>query len=371
MTTVPVSTTDPAQEAPPAYAFAIGWLMLPMLALAGWAGGGWVALVPLVGFGVPAVLDRLTPLNRENPNLAAATDHEQWTTHRIAIVVWPFLQLAALVTALAIAGRTEHFSTGESFLLFIVLGTITGAVGIVHAHELMHKQGRLERFLGDVLMAMTLYSHFRTSHLHIHHRYVATPRDVVTARYGENFYAFLWRILPGSLSSAWRMEAERLRQRKMSPWSASNPFWTYFALQAAMLLMAFAIAGGFGVLLFLTQAVIAIIYLEATNYIEHYGLMRREIAPGRYEPVALHHSWDSAHRFTNYLLINLPRHPDHHYRPDRDYQLLQTYRYERAPQMPHSYPVMVALAFVPPVWMRMMNPRVRKWRARFQTEATP
>lgn len=351
---------------PPVTAFALSWLMLALLAFAAWRGGWWIALVPFLGFGVPALLDRLTPLNLDNPALSNDAGQEGWTAHRLAIAIWPALQFITLLAALWLTCRTDHLSTLNAFALFAVIGTITGAIGIVYAHELMHRQGRLERFLGDCLMAMVFYSHFRSEHLQVHHRYVGTPRDTVTAREGENLFAFYARVVPASLVSAWQAEADRLRQRGRPLSHRSNPFWTYLALQGAMVALALVIGGWKGLALLITQAAMAIIYLEATNYIEHYGLMRREIAPGRYEPVALHHSWNSSHRFTNYMLINLPRHPDHHFRPDRDYQLLQTYTSDSAPQMPHSYPVMVALAFVPPVWMRMMNPRVLKWRARFQ-----
>ncbi|WP_404326867.1 fatty acid desaturase [Aerophototrophica crusticola] len=48
------------------------------------------------------------------------------------------------------------------------------------------------------------------------------------------------------------------------------------------------------------------------NYVEHYGLERRPTRPGAYEPVRPRHSWDSAHRLTNWTLFNLGLHADHH-----------------------------------------------------------
>mgnify|MGYP006218175699 CR=1 FL=1 len=39
--------------------------------------------------------------------------------------------------------------------------------------------------------------------------------------------------------------------------------------------------------------------------------------------------------------------------------------YDEAPQLPFSYPVMIALATNPPLWFRIMNPRVDCWRQIF------
>ena len=123
-----------------------------------------------------------------------------------------------------------------------------------------------------------------------------------------------------------------------------------------------------GLLLWLYQALVAIWYLELINYVEHYGLTRKHLGEGRYEHVLPRHSWNSAHMASNWLLINLQRHSDHHYKPDRRYPLLQTYREEEAPALPSGYPVIAAAALIPPLWFRMMNPRVRKWRKMYYPE---
>jgi alkane 1-monooxygenase len=119
-----------------------------------------------------------------------------------------------------------------------------------------------------------------------------------------------------------------------------------------------------GVGLFLWQAFIAIWQLELVNYIEHYGLTRRHLGAGKYEHVLPRHSWNSDFKASNWLLINLQRHSDHHTKPDRRFPLLQTYDEERAPQLPYGYPVMTVLAMVPPLWKRVMNRRVKAWRKR-------
>ena len=250
------------------------------------------------------------------------------------------------------------------------VGVLSGTIGITYAHELVHQRTRLDRRIGDWLLAMVLYSHFRSEHLLVHHRHVATPRDPATARYNEGFHRFYPRVVAGSLVSAFRAERDMLA-RKGLPWRhRSNPFWGYAARQAALLALAAWIGGWAGLGLFVLQAATAIWQLELVNYVEHYGLSRRPLGAGRYEPVRPHHSWNAAHRVSNWLLINLQRHSDHHTKPDRPFPLLQTYPETEAPQLPAGYAAMTALAMVPPLWRRVMNPRVRAWRRRFYPDVT-
>ena len=137
-----------------------------------------------------------------------------------------------------------------------------------------------------------------------------------------------------------------------------------------MVLLAVLIGGWIGLLVFLYQAFIAISHLELTNYVEHYGLTRKHLGNGKYEHVQPHHSWNADHRASNWLLINLQRHSDHHYKPNRRFPLLQTYDAATAPQLPFGYPVMVLSALSPRLWKRTMNPRVRAWRDKYYPEIT-
>ena len=95
------------------------------------------------------------------------------------------------------------------------------------------------------------------------------------------------------------------------------------------------------------------------NYLEHYGLLRQRVNSGgreRYERVEPRHSWNSNNVATNVLLYHLQRHSDHHANPTRRYQALRDFR--EAPALPTGYAGMILLALVPPVWRRVMDPRV-------------
>ncbi|WP_126975156.1 alkane 1-monooxygenase [Frigidibacter oleivorans] len=348
--------------------FWLSLLTLPLLAVGAVRGGWTVALLPLYGWALISILDRLIGQNEANPDPDTPEAELFW--YRLITLVWPPLQLAAIFGTIAFVTRTGHLGLAEQLGLFFGMGVISGTVGIVYAHELLHQKNRLERTLGDLLLASVLYSHFRSEHLLVHHRHVGTPRDAVTARYNEGFHRFLWRVLRDCPRSAWRAEVQMLARAGRGRFDARNPFWRYAALQAAMLATALAVGGWQGLGLFLFQAASAVWQLELTNYIEHYGLTRRHLGEGRYEHVLPRHSWNAAQTASNWLLINLQRHSDHHFKPDRRFPLLQTYAEEEAPQLPLGYPAMAALAMVPPAWRRVMNPRVRAWRRRFYPDVT-
>lgn len=341
--------------------FWVSLFLIPLMVMVIQWGGWSILLIVAVTWWLFPALDMVFGRNRANPDEAALSGYLFW--YRAITLVWTPLQFLLVFGVIAyLASGPAHLGAGEHIALAAALGVITGMVGINYSHELMHRANRLERDLADVLLAMVLYSHFRTEHLVVHHIHVATPRDPVTARYNEGFHRFFPRVLVQCFRSAWRAEAGRLQKRGLPVWHRSNPFWRYVALQAAMVGLAYLLGGGWGVVLFAVQAFVAVLHLEITNYIEHYGLTRAYQGDGKYEHVKPHHSWNSDHRATNWLLINLQRHSDHHYRPDRVYPLLQTYDDAEAPQLPFGYPVMGILALCPPLWRRVMNPKVRDWR---------
>jgi alkane 1-monooxygenase len=157
--------------------------------------------------------------------------------------------------------------------------------------------------------------------------------------------------------------------RKNLPWHhRSNPIWRYAVLQITFLVLAVWVGGWAGLGLFLVQAFTAMWQLELVNYVEHYGLTRKHLGDGKYEHVLPRHSWNASQLASNWLLINLQRHSDHHYKPDRRFPLLQTYDEDDAPQLPYGYPIMTTAAMIPPIWRRVMNPRVRAWRKKHYPE---
>jgi len=346
--------------------FYCSFLLIPVIWIGVLAGGLWLLLVPLITWWFFTAADGMLGIDTENAD--PLTPDAALSHYRLLTMLWVPAQFLTLYALIWYVTRADHLSTFGGFLAFFGMGILSGTIGINYAHELMHQKSRLERTLSDVLIAMVLYSHFRSEHLLVHHRYVGTPRDAVTARYNEGFHRFFPRVVRESFVSALKAESAKLARAGRKPTDLSNPFYRYAALQGLMLVLALIVGGWYGLLLFLFQALTAIWQLELVNYVEHYGLTRKHLGDGKYEHVRPRHSWNASQKASNWLLINLQRHSDHHYKPDRRFPLLQHHDTNAAPQLPFGYPLMGSIAMIPPLWRRMMNPRVRAWRKMYYPE---
>lgn len=240
------------------------------------------------------------------------------------------------------------------------LGISCGVLGINAAHELGHRLTRFERNMSKMLLLTSLYMHFYIEHNRGHHKHVSTDDDPASSRYGEILYTFYFRTIWGSWMSAWNLEAQRLAKTSHSFWSLHNEMLRFQLFQLAFVALIFFLFGWETALFFMVGATMGFLLLETVNYIEHYGLRRKEKANGKYERVLPTHSWNSNHPMGRLLLLELSRHSDHHYMASRKYQLLR--HFDESPQMPTGYPGMMILAFFPPLWFRVMHPLIERQR---------
>jgi alkane 1-monooxygenase len=213
--------------------------------------------------------------------------------------------------------------------------------------------------MSKMLLLTTLYMHFFIEHNRGHHKNVSTDEDPASSRLGEIVYFFYFRSIYGSFISAWKLESERLKRLKFSFWSFKNEMIVYQFLQASLILVIFYFFGMETTLFFLISATIGILLLETVNYIEHYGLRRKKKENG-YERALPIHSWNSNHPVGRMVLLELSRHSDHHYIASRKYQILR--HFNESPQMPTGYPGMLILSLFPPLWFKVMDPRIEKYR---------
>jgi alkane 1-monooxygenase len=242
---------------------------------------------------------------------------------------------------------------------FILAVSLTTSIGMVAAHELVHRRRAIERGLGLLLLALASNLQYRLHHVHGHHKRIGVPGDMETAGRGENVYLFALRCYFGQHIWSLRSEMERLRRRNRAPLGPGNRLLWYLAIELGIVVTIFAVFGWRGLLFFLAQCYVATFLLNAVFYLEHYGLVRKEIEPGRYEPVAERHSWNSNHRLTNWTVYNLARHSGHHVHETIQYEGLGNS--PDTPQLPTGYGGMILLAMVPPLWRRIMDPRAEQW----------
>lgn len=257
------------------------------------------------------------------------------------LMAWCYLPIQILMFHFIFSSHVNvDTSTFDLIGIALSLGTISGAIGITLAHEFVHRRNALERGLGISLLMMVNYAHFRIEHVYGHHKNVGTPRDPATSRRGENLYQFWVRSITGSWVSAWCIESQRVGKRGM----IHNRVFLYLISQIFISTFVYVFYGKIALIIFFAQSLVAIITLETVNFIEHYGLERKEISPGKYEPVSVLHSWDSRQRMTNSFLFNLGKHAHHHFSPNVPYEELENRKNHR--ELKFGYSTHMVLAFV-------------------------
>lgn len=305
-------------------------------------------------FVVAPLLDWLIGEDRNNPPEEVVMQLDQDPYYRrltYAIVPLHFVTLLG-TTIYAVTQPLSWWA----FVLLAASAGMTAGLAINSAHELGHKNTRLEKWLARLALAVPAYGHFTIEHNRGHHRDVSTPEDPASARMGESIYKFARREIPGAFLRAWQVECDRLSSRGKPAWHYSNGILQSYAVSAAIALGLFVPLGWQVLPFLLIHHALGYWQLTSANYIEHYGLLRQKAGNGRYERCEPHHSWNSNHILSNLVLFHLERHSDHHTHPLRRYQSLR--HFEDLPQLPNGYFGMYVLAYLPWLWFRVMDRRL-------------
>lgn len=342
-------------------------LILPVLLVLGYELGGanlWLihgfvfVLVPLMDF----------LISRDTSNLPkdSVSKVSKENFYKLVTFIWVYVQLIVLFWAFYVVSSAD-FRFWEWLAFTTGTALVTGGIGITVAHELGHKSEKIQQVYAQILLMSVSYMHFFIEHNRGHHVRVATPDDPATSRFGESFYAFWIRSVRDGFISAWDLEKDRLAKKGLSAWTLRNQMIWFQVLPIAFAGLAFLV---FSLLqnrvvwevpvFFLVQGVFAFSLLEAVNYLEHYGMERKKMATGYYEKVTPLHSWNASQSVSNFLLFQLQRHSDHHANAFKPYQVLN--HYDESPQLPAGYSAMILVAFFPPLWFAMMNPRLDRWK---------
>lgn len=334
--------------------------VLPWAAFCGlYFGGIRSFLVPVVAFGLLPFLELILPASKSNFQESAEPARISQRFFDILLYLNVPLQYGILFTYLWM------ISFGQHDWIWIIgntwgTGICCGVMGINVGHELGHRTSAFERILAKLLLLTSLYMHFIIEHNRGHHKNVSSPLDPASADYGESLYAFYPRTIIGGMKSAWHLEELRLSRIGKPVFDVDNEMIRFIFIQFFFCVGIGLFFGWIGLCAFLIVAVLGMLLLETVNYIEHYGLRRKEIEPGVYEKVKPTHSWNSDHELGRIFLYELTRHSDHHYKAQRPYQILR--HFDESPQLPLGYPGSMILAVIPPLWFAVMNPRVKNIR---------
>ena len=314
----------------------------------------WFILPFFINFVVLPILDHIIGEDECNPPEEVVLQLDRDRYYRYLTYLTVPLHYVAIFASIVYAG-TQPLSWWAVLLLVLHAGLV-GGLAINTAHELGHKTSRIEKLLGKLALAVPAYGHFLIEHNRGHHLTASTPDDSASSRMGESIYRFATREIPGAFRRGWRIERERLAARNLPLWHYSNPILQSYAISALITVVLLLWVGWIAIPILLVHHAFAYWQLTLANYIEHYGLLRRRQENGRYERCRPHHSWNSNHVLSNLVLFHLERHSDHHANPLRRYQSLR--HFDDLPSLPNGYLGMFLLAWLPPLWFRVMDERL-------------
>ena len=287
-------------------------------------------------------------------------------------ILWsmPLLQLMLLGAALVrvampdsiLAGLTGNREFG--FLEFAgtiaTYGIVSGISGVSYAHELIHRPTRVERTLGQLLVTFCMHPSIAIEHVYGHHNYACTERDPTLAPRGMGYWRYLPKSYIGEIISACTIENRRRSHRGQRFFSPGNRFLQGLITQVFLMAGALILAGVSGLLLVVLGGFVGLVMIELGNYITHYGIVREAD-----QPMEPRHSWNAPRFVSTSVLINSPRHSDHHSNASAPYWKLAVPA--EAPIYTHGNFVMSVLAMLPPLWMRTMDPLLEEWDKRWAT----
>lgn len=329
------------------------WPPLILTAVLSW---GWnphmLIFVPVFLFVITPILDQIWGDDSEIVPNVVKNSLPHWYYRILPLLCVPGYCFLICTTPWLI--NLEGLALIHKLEYILSVGILGGVIAINVAHELVHRTTIFERFCGGLLLSTVTYAGFKVEHIRHHHVYVATPLDPASSYRNQNLYNFVIQCLILNPINAFKIEAERLRKKKLPVVSIYNELIGWYGISLIICITYTWFAGFPGLLAFIVQSLLAAGLLESVNYIEHYGLRRTQNDNERWEKVKPCHSWNSNIYWSSLYLFQLPRHSDHHQIASRHYFELELHH--GAPQLPHSYPSMVLLAYIPPLWFKVMNP---------------
>ena len=307
-------------------------------------GGNATFIIPFVTFFIIPILEIILG-EYENDNEEYDNNILNIIEYYIPLWLWVFVQIYSLNYFCA---DIYKFSFFEFLFFSISVGIVNGGIGINVAHDLIHKTNKIEKLLGKILLCSVCYGHFYIEHIWGHHRNVGTIMDSSTAKIDESIYNFIPRSIIDSYKNA----------RNLGLNKNINPIIIYNCITLSYLILILFFYGLYACLFIIIQSFFAILILESVNYIEHYGLVRKE------DYISIYDSWNTNNKVTNYLTFKLQAHSDHHMNSSKRYYY--NIMNVETPTLSTGYIGSIMMAYIPKLWFSVMNPKIINFNKRNQ-----
>ncbi len=320
-----------------------------LLALACLRGGAWPLLAVLSITGLAAGLDRI-----------AKASPERDTSGRLISLTLGGVHFALLPLGIWAISEATGLTLSDKILIFIGLGLFFGQISNSNAHELIHATTRWPRRFGTAIYCSLLNGHHVSAHLRVHHIHAATDADPNSARLGEGFYTYALRVLRAGIYRRPEGRDKTARQKRAQK-RAVAPLCRLCRWRPSVACRCLPDRWGAGYACSAGAVHLCAIAADPVRLCAALWLAPSPRADGRPEPVGPRHSWNAPEWYSSAMMLNAPRHSDHHMQPTRPFPALAIAP-AGCPFLPRSLPVMATIALAPPLWRRIMDPRVARWQ---------
>lgn len=229
---------------------------------------------------------------------------------------------------------------------------VVNSLNMCMAHELVHSQSSLDKFLGRVLSSTCGYFHFSDEHKS-HHATNGSDEYSDSAPASMSIYEYAIRRYAGTFRSAWDWEIAAQMRKKRS-WVWNRVVWSAGISLGVLCAHGYA-AGTMGVLFFVGQVLATAFSVQGITFLQHWAM--RESSNGAFGRFGF--AWEDGCAMQACVTMNHAFHSQHHLRPGLRYFELQGT--PGSPSLPASYPVMFMLALFPWLFKKTMSAQLAKW----------
>jgi alkane 1-monooxygenase len=257
---------------------------------------------------------------------------------------------AVVLLGLVVWGITfvdsRQFSWGHLIAFSFTTGLLTGCFIVTLAHDLLHSSSKIQKGISILLLTASGIPHFATEHVCGHHRDIGLKEDPTTAKLNEDFYSYFFKITYSNIRDSYFTQygLPGYMRRKILH---TNLLMLLLLFCTWAAIVVFTEKPAYALTFFILQGLTSYLLYELINYIQHYGLFRKD----RKSDVTLALSWNCYYKYTNYILFLLPLHSLHHL-PHNGRKIPDL---KAGPRMPYLYFLMITMALIPPLWFGKMN----------------
>lgn len=258
--------------------------------------------------------------------------------------------VSCLMTPVMLGIFWVHFDTlvGDSIanylaaiisLVFLIGGSIDAA------HELLHRPETFCKVICFFNLFFYQFTVYPIEHLYLHHKNVGTPLDPITSPKGMTIFQYY----VNAISSAYKFNYKHSKNIFFMCLGA-----TIFYNVGVLSLTLHEGSGLYKAAFFSLFSYFSLFLMEATEYIEHYGLIYRESGDSQALEIC---SWNTVHNeYLSWILFRFQKHSDHHMNAHKVYPVMELN--EKMPCFPFDFGNAMLFAPVPQLWFYLADPLV-------------